>query len=88
MSHKSFDRGSLRTWTEAVEYHENQAKFWFNIRHTWTRKQVGSQWEDATPEEAYAYCRTRFNLERQQVHVNRRRLARAAARYLKNYKGK
>jgi hypothetical protein len=101
-SRKADDRRSLRLWIESVAYWEGQAKFWFNARRTWTltpdnpeaywagnAKGNGWLWSDApSPEAGYAFCRRAFNLARRQVKVTRRRIARSAASYLKNYKGK
>lgn len=92
-STKAHDRDMVRVWSESIAYNLFQAKMWFNLRHTYTLVPVGElkkgcEWRDATPEEAYAFARSRFLSHRRQVQTNRRRLANTVARYLKNYKGK
>jgi hypothetical protein len=75
-SGKATYRDLMHTWVAYLERMEWQARWWFNARHYW-----------GTGEAGYAEARQKFLHYRGEVKTTKSRLARAATKYLAQYKG-
>lgn len=71
---KAKTRQDMRFWSEQLRFEEDQCRFWFRHRNSWTVEAGG-----------YAKCRENFLKSRARVKYARRMLAKYTARYLSLY---